>query len=285
MVTRPGLASPAAKTGRAVADVGANAPSSPVVLKIGGRALETPGELAELAAALAPLAGNAVLVHGGGSEVSAWSERLGLEPRFVEGRRVTDAATLAVAVAVLAGLANKRLVAALRAGGIDAVGLAALDGGVVEAGPHPDAARLGAVGTVTRVSPGLLAALLSAGRVPVLASIGRHGSALLNLNADDLAAALAAALGARALILLSDTPGVVLDGAVTARLAPGEARAALAGPDVTGGMRAKLEAANAALAAGVPVVHVAAWEGPETLGRLLEGQGGGTTLVAAEARS
>jgi len=263
-------------------DVGATAPSCPVVIKVGGRALERDGASVELAEALRALRDPVVLVHGGGAEVSAWSRRLGLSPSFVDGRRVTDGETLEVAVAVLAGLANKRLVATLRSAGVDAIGLAALDGGVVDTRFHPQSNALGAVGAVAEVSPALLDTLLSQGRVPVLASIGACEGCLLNLNADDLAAALAVALRARALVLLSDVPGVVLDGSVAARLSAEDAAAALAGPEVAGGMRPKLEAARFALESGVPTVHLADWSGPKTLAALLDGVGKGTTLVAAE---
>src|SRR5262249_30931932 len=136
-----------------------------------------------------------LVLHGGGAEVTAWCMRAGLVPRFADGLRVTDPDTLEIAAAVLAGLANKRLVAALRAGGLDAVGLAALDGGTVRARRHALAATLGEVGEVDAVDVSLLVSLLAQGRVPVLASLGDDGhGALLNLNADDVAAAIAAAL-------------------------------------------------------------------------------------------
>ena len=105
----------------------------PLVVKLGGRALDAPGALSECAAALreagssGPSARALLVVHGGGAEVTAWCARLGVEARFADGLRVTDASTLEIAAAVLAGLANKRLVAALRARGLDAVGLSALD--------------------------------------------------------------------------------------------------------------------------------------------------------------
>jgi acetylglutamate kinase len=242
---------------------------APVVIKLGGRALEAPGAARELAAALAATPGPLVLVHGGGAEVSAWCARLGIEPRFLDGLRVTDAATLEVAAAVLAGLANKRLVAALREAGVDAVGLSALDGGIATATLHPAAERLGEVGCVRSISPALIETLLAQGHVPVLASIAAYGSRLLNINADDFAAALAAALGARALVLLSDTPGLILEGGRVARLSDAELERAREHPDVQGGMRPKLEAAQAALEAGVPRVHITAWEGPGTLRDLL----------------
>jgi acetylglutamate kinase len=258
------------------------AAAAPVVLKLGGRALESPGAGAQLAGDLAALHGGALLVHGGGAELSEWCRRLGLEPRFVDGLRATDAPTLEVAVAVLAGLANKRLVALLRAGGVDAVGLSALDGGIVEAGLHPDAEQLGAVGRVRAVHGELIEESLARGRVPVLASIGACEGALLNLNADDLAAALAGALRADALVLLSDVPGLMLEGRLVRRLDPDELDAALAGSQVTGGMRPKLRAARAALAQGVRQVHIAAWQGPGTLAAVLEATGVGTTIAAVE---
>lgn len=255
--------------------------AGPVVVKLGGRALDAPGSAADLAREIAALPWPAVLVHGGGAEVSGWCRRLGIEPAFVDGLRVTDAATLEVATAVLAGLANRRLVARLRAEGVDAVGLAALDGGIAEVVPHPDAARLGAVGHVRAVHAGLLAELLAAGRTPVLASIGAADGELLNVNADDLAAALAGALEARALVLLSDTPGLVLDGAVVVRLDATGLGSALAHPQVTGGMRPKLRAARSALGAGALRAHIAAWQGPGTLAAVLAGGPAGTTIAAA----
>jgi len=252
----------------------------PVVLKIGGRALESGGEAA-LATDLAAIGVPVVVVHGGGAEVTAWCERLAIPPRFLDGLRVTDAPTLEVAAAVLAGLANKRLVARLRAAGLDAVGLSALDGGTVEAVPHPLAASLGAVGAVLAVHPALLETLLEQGRIPVIASICDSEGALLNLNADDLAAALAGALHARALVLLSDAPGLILGDSVVAQLDADSLEGALAHPDVQGGMRPKLHAARSALEAGVPRVHIAAWAGPGTLRTLIGGEGAGTTILAS----
>jgi len=257
-------------------------PGAPVVaVKLGGRACETPQALHELAAEIATFAGRLVLVHGGGAEVTAWCERLGLASQFADGLRVTDAATLEVATAVLAGLANKRLVATLRAADVDAVGLSALDGDLIETVRHPDAARLGEVGAVRAVHPALLLQLLSHGRVPVVASIGATQGALLNLNADDVAAALAAGVRAETLVLLSDTPGVIAEGRTIETLDPDSLAAALDGPDVKGGMRAKLHAARAALAGGVPRVRIGAWAGAGTLAALIAGHGPCTTVTDA----
>jgi acetylglutamate kinase len=275
--------------GTQVASGGASHANAYNVVKLGGRALEAPGALAACADALrAVVASGAptLVVHGGGAEVSAWCERAGVPPRFADGLRVTDPATLEIAAAVLAGLANKRLVAALRARGVDAVGVSVLDGGIVRARRHANAAVLGEVGEVAAVDVSLLATLLAAGRVPVLASLGDDGhGALLNLNADDVAAAIAGALPAADLVLLSDTPGLVLDGNVVRTLGAGELQATLARPDVTGGMRPKLRAAGVALAGGVGRVHIAAWQGPDTLNDILGGSAVATTLHATHEES
>jgi acetylglutamate kinase len=250
----------------------------PLVIKLGGRALEGTQALDELAAALEGK--SAVLVHGGGAEVTAWSERLGLTPQFQKGRRVTDAATLEVATAVLAGLANKRLVAALRARGVDAVGLSALDGIATVAKVE----GMGEVGSIQGIDPSLLCGMLEDGRVPVLASIGQEGGALLNVNADDFAAALAPALKAQALFLMSDTPGLLLQGNVVSEVANGEIDALLQSPEVTGGMGPKLEAARAATANGAcDAAWIAQWNGPGTLTALLDGKGIGTKVFEGVA--
>jgi len=270
------------------------APLAPIVIKLGGRALERPGSEAELAASLLALDRPAVLVHGGGREVSDWSRRLGLEPRFEGGLRVTDAPSLEIAAAVLGGLANARLVARLRSAGVDAAGLGAGDGGLIEAAPHPDAARLGHVGVATGVRPRALAALLAAGLTPVVSSIGAldrtlgaagaldgtrgaagtlgAAGALVNLNADEVAGALAAALAAEALVLLTDVPGVLLGGTLVPAIGPGELAAVLASDDVKDGMRPKLEAARRALAGGARRVLITTWQGPGTLAGLLDGR-------------
>jgi acetylglutamate kinase len=255
-------------------------PVRTVVIKIGGRSLEAPGAPEELAADVTSLSDGALLVHGGGHEVSDWCARLGIESRFVDGLRVTDPKTLAVVVAVLAGLANKRLVALLRASNIDAIGLSVLDAGIAEVKPHPDSESLGAVGQVAKLNPGFLETLIAGGRTPVLSSVGAFRGALLNLNADDVAAAVAAAIGARTLVLLSDAPGVKLDGRVVESLELSELDAVIAREDVQGGMVAKLNAARVALEAGVPTVRIAAWRGRGTLRALLDSGAEGTTLHA-----
>jgi acetylglutamate kinase len=255
---------------------------APLVVKLGGRALEAPGAPAELALELASLVAEqpVVLVHGGGAEVTRWSEKLGIASRFHDGLRVTSPETLEVVVAVLAGLANKRLVAALRAGGVNAVGLSAADG-IAEIVPHAERATLGEVGTVGRIDASFLEELLSAGRVPVLASVGAHAGKLLNVNADDLAAGLAGTLGASMLVLLSDTPGLRLHAKLVDKVEADSIETLLAHPDVTGGMRPKLLAAASAVRQGAARAVIAAWDGPGTLRGLAQGAAGGTLVESA----
>lgn len=268
-----------------------NAGLKPVVIKLGGRALEAPGAMGELAQELAAFAllQPVVVVHGGGAEVTRWSERLGITSTFHDGLRVSDAETVEVATAVLAGLANKRLVAALRASSVNAVGLSAADG-VATIVPHPHASQLGDVGVVDQVDAGFLNQLNADRRVPVLASIGACEGRLLNVNADDLAAGVAAALEASLLILLSDTPGLRLKAQLVERVDTDAIDALLAHPEVTGGMRPKLAAAAAAVRGGASRAVIAAWDGPGTLSGLHAGEPGGTfvervtTLATGGAR-
>ena len=254
----------------------------PVVLKLGGRALEAPGATRELAQELASFAvlRPVVVVHGGGAELTRWSERLGLEARFHDGLRVTDRDTVEVATAVLAGLANKRLVAAFRAARVEAVGLSAADG-VATIVPHRNSRQLGEVGDVDRVDAEFLQRLMADHRVPVLASIGAYDGRLLNVNADDLAAGVAAALQASLLILLSDTPGLRLKAQLVDRVDVDAIGTLLEHPEVTGGMRPKLGAAAAAVRGGAARAVIAAWDGPGTLSRLHAGEPGGTFVEKA----
>jgi acetylglutamate kinase len=199
-----------------------------------------------------------LVVHGGGDVVSELQRARGITPAFVGGRRVTSAADVDVIRMALSGLANKRLVAALAAAGVPALGLSGEDGLLLTAAPSADA-RLGQVGEPARVNVALLALLLGAGYCPVVspvsASSARDGRAL-NVNGDDAAAALAAAIGAAELFFVADVPGVLVDGAPVAALDPDEAAALVQGGTAAGGMAAKLEAAAGALARGVGRVRI-----------------------------
>jgi acetylglutamate kinase len=239
------------------------------VLKLGGELLEQPADLERIARGIAALAQRTslVVVHGGGREIDAALVTAGIPKQQVDGLRVTDARTLDVVVAVLAGAINTRLVAAVRKAGGRPVGLTGADASVATmkrsapissvAGPKVD---LGLVGSpINNGSPELLTDLLSRGYVPVVACIGatRDGQ-LLNVNADTLAAHLASSLGARRLVIAGATSGVLDQaGQTIERLdSRGAARMIKAGT-ASKGMVAKLEACRAALRKGVGDVLIA----------------------------
>lgn len=190
-----------------------------VVVKVGGAQLEVSTARNQLAVAVrdALQAGHQiVLVHGGGDQMRSWSRRLGIEDHYHDGLRVTDAATAEVALAVLGGLVNRQLVAALEASSIRAVGLTGADGSSFLATPHaPDGAELGFVGRVSEVNRQLLDTLLEAGFVPVLGTVAPLSpnsdgdrSHFYNINADMAVGPLARALEADAVLFLTDVPGV-----------------------------------------------------------------------------
>jgi acetylglutamate kinase len=198
-------------------------------------------------------------VHGGGDEISALQRRLGTEPTFVGGRRVTSVDDVEVLRMALSGSANKRLVGALVAAGALAVGVSGEDGAMIDARLEPTG-TLGRVGVPAAVDAGLLRALLGAGYLPVVSPVSRDAGAgdgsALNVNGDDAAAAIAASLGARELLLVSDVPGVLSGGRTLDSIDAVEARALIGAGVAQGGMAAKLEAAIAALAAGVARVRI-----------------------------
>jgi acetylglutamate kinase len=226
------------------------------VVKIGGSALADAEWLAAFAGAVSAARMPLVIVHGGGPDITALTERLGIETQWHEGRRVTPAAALDVASMVLSGRVNKKVVAAMLAAGIDAVGLSGIDGGLLRAELLDDG-RLGRVGRVGIVRTALLRGLLSAGHTVVLSpiSLGPDGDAL-NVNADDAAAAVAAALGATELLFVTDVPGVRHGTEVRAALDVEEAACFVSSGIATGGMRVKLDAAIRALSAGVSSVRI-----------------------------
>ena len=231
-------------------------PSRVRVVKVGGRVQSDASLPALLADAWSQAPGTLVVVHGGGDEVSRLQRLTGGEPAFVGGRRVTSEGDLETLRMALSGSANKRLVSALVSLGVPAVGLSGEDDGMLEA--TPDDPALGFAGRPTKAQPELLALLLGAGWMPVLSPVGRDAArgGAINVNGDDAAAAIAAALGAAELLLVADVAGVLVDGAPVSRLTTAEASALVRQGTAGGGMAAKLEAASAALAAGVAQVRI-----------------------------
>lgn len=232
-----------------------------IVLKIGGAALEDPARVkafARTVVALAQQDDQVAVVHGGGAALTRTLNELGHESVFVDGLRVTDAKTRDVAVMVLAGQSNKRVVAAIDAAGVPAAGMCGSDLGLLRAVKKRTGTDLGFVGEVCAVDWRWVELLWSAGAVPVIASIAPdHHGELYNLNADEAASACAIACGADALVFLTDVPGVRdQHGDVITRLAAPYIRDLTVAGVISGGMLPKLEACVRALQGGVRSVRI-----------------------------
>lgn len=256
--------------------------SRPVVVKLGGSTLGAHDtSLRDIADA--HRTGRAiVVVHGGGAAVSEWLARSGIEARFVQGLRVTDASTLEIVVAVLAGVVNKQLVAQLTALGAVAVGLSGADASILRARRYdPD---LSYVGRIEEVDAHPLHEQLRAGRLPVVAPIAIEVDAgtaqLLNTNADTAAGEIAAALGASQLVFLTDVAGVLdADRRLLSKLSVNDIQPLIESGVAAGGMIPKLEAAVRAASAGC-ATRIVGGTKPGALAAVLAGEPGGTEIEA-----
>ncbi len=264
-----------------------------VVVKYGGAAMINETLRAEVASDLALMSCvgiRAVLVHGGGPEIDAMLRRLGKEPKFVNGLRFTDEETMEVVQMVLAGKVNKDLVGLLGKAGCPAVGLCGVDGGLITARRHSKGEDLGLVGEIEGVNPALLEAALQGGFLPVVATVaaGAEGEGAAhkayNINADTAAAAIAVALKAEKLVLLTDVPGIlrdVSDSATLVRELPRSGAAALIKEGVvTKGMIPKVECCAKAVEDGVGKAHIIDGRVPHALlVELFTDAGIGTMIV------
>lgn len=252
------------------------------VIKIGGNEMNTPGFLEELARQIGGLATATgeplVVVHGGGQEIATLQTRLGIEPVKVDGLRVTDAESLAVAQMVLSGRTNKAIVKAFLAAGLDAAGFSGVDGGLLRCRKkqHPTI-DLGLVGEITGVRTRFLNHFAMQGIIPVISpiSLGEDGQTY-NVNADEAAGAIAEAMGAEHLDFVSNVPGVMEDGRLLAQLTAPQANALIDDGIINGGMIPKVRTALEALERGVPRVRIVNLAG-------LKGNGG--TVFLSEPAS
>ncbi|WP_414901231.1 acetylglutamate kinase [Sphingomonas flavalba] len=267
------------------------------VVKYGGHAMGDPElarDFAEDVVLLKAVGINPVVVHGGGPQIGAMLKRLGVESRFVDGLRVTDAETAQIAEMVLSGSINKEIVGWIGAAGGRAVGIAGKDAGLVVAekvqGRQADKLQgverhidLGFVGEPAQVDRRILDTLSADGIIPVVApiAIGADGHTY-NINADTMAGAIAAAMGASRFFLLTDVAGVLdKDGRLLTDLAPGDVARLRADGTISGGMIPKLETCVAAVNAGVDAAVVLDGRVPHAM--LLEiftRQGAGTLIRA-----
>ena len=275
------------------------------VVKLGGDVMSEPEALdhvTQQVSLLASLSIRIVVVHGGGTQATALSRRLGVEPVIVAGRRVTDDTALEVAKMVYAGTLNTDLLASLRAHAVPAVGLSGVDGHLLTARRRPpvrvtDDAGVtrevdyGHVGDIEAVDTGVLRTLLDARFVPVVASLaGDDDGHVYNVNADTVAESLAVALRAMKLIFLTGAPGVLRDRADPSSLVtfadPDDLAELMASGALAGGMRPKVEACIRAATGGVERTHIIDGRAPDAL--LLEvftGAGCGTMIVGRKEKA
>ncbi|MFL5594224.1 MAG: acetylglutamate kinase [Gemmatimonadaceae bacterium] len=236
------------------------------VVKIGGRAQGDTRLVPCLVAAWKASPGAVCVVHGGGDELSQMQRALGREAAFVGGRRVTSAGDLELLRMVLSGVVNKRIVNALVAAKLPAVGLSGEDGGLIRA-EEIDRPTLGFAGRPTSVNSHLLRTLMKANYFPVISPVGydatkSEGGGLLNVNGDDAAAAIAVALEADELLLIADVEGVRDGmGRVISSLTEDTSRELIATGVASAGMAAKLESAQTAVNSGVRRVRICDLEG------------------------
>jgi acetylglutamate kinase len=276
---------------------------STIVIKCGGEVARDPAALNDLAEDIALIFHvgiRPVVVHGGGPQASELQRRLGQEPNIVQGRRITDDATLEVAKMVFAGQINVDILGALRRHGIQAVGVSGVDGDLIHAVRRPATelrdARTGEttqvdwghVGDIRGVNTRLLQKLLDDGYVPVLASLGsdRDGQ-VLNINADTVAARVAMDLKAAKLLLLTDAPGLLENPedrrSLVSHITAGRCEEMLKTGAIRGGMVPKIETLVEAVRGGVRRAHILDGKKPHSLlVELFTQKGTGTMVTTSE---
>jgi len=263
-----------------------------VVIKYGGAAMKDSSlkdKVIRDIVFLASVGVRPVVVHGGGPEINSWLDKLGIEPQFKDGLRVTDAPTMDVVEMVLVGRVNKELVSLINQAGGLAVGLCGKDANLITARPV-DQEGIGFVGEVSSVNGRLVESLVKSGYIPVISSVASDETGqAYNINADTVAGEIAAALGAEKLILLTDTPGILRDyqdpSTLLTRLNIQQARDLIAQGIVGGGMIPKVNCCVRSLAQGVRAAHILDGRLPHAL--LLEiftDEGIGSMIVASGYR-
>ena len=264
-----------------------------IVIKLGGHAMSSDAAMADFARDVVLMKQcnvNPVIVHGGGPQINEMLKRLDIRSEFVEGKRVSDSATVEVVEMVLSGRINKRIVQAINAQGGKAIGLSGKDADLmicekdlktVERDGQTVTIDLGFVGRPVQVNPGILASFLGSDFIPVVAPIGagRHGETF-NVNGDTAAGAIAAAMKADRLLLLTDVAGVKgEDGTVLAELSAAGVRELTASGAISGGMIPKTETALDAIAGGVRAVVILDGRAPHAvLLELFTSHGAGTLI-------
>jgi acetylglutamate kinase len=224
----------------------------PILIKISGHELDDPLFLTEFANVIKTIKAPIVIVHGGGREISTLQQTMGIEPQYLDGVRITDAASLSVVEMVLCGTVNTRLVRYLVANGVDALGLSGVDRGLIRAekmaNPKQD---MGFTGSVISVRGEVLVNLLEQGITPVIAPVCMGTDSTYNVNADHVAGAVATAIGADRSIFLTNVEGVLVNNAVVKTLTPQQTQVLIDNGTIFGGMIPKVQTALHALENGV----------------------------------
>ena len=254
------------------------------MVKLGGATLGSHDTTIEDLVKLQQQGKSLVVVHGGAKVVTEWLKRQGVPTRFVRGERVTDEAALEMVTAVLGGLVNKEIVAAINNTGGQAAGISGIDGALIQ-GRIRDK-EMGYVGEVVKVNTSLLEALLQSGFIPVVAPLSLHSfdkpdnaPPMLNVNGDTVAGEIAAAIGAERLIFLTDVAGISdHSGKLIPHLPPDEAEALITSGVASGGMIPKIKACLRALT-DTSTTRIIDGRQTHALLREIEGKGNGTTII------
>ena len=240
---------------------------APIVIKISGHELDDADFVKEFAQTIRKLNAPTIVVHGGGKEISALQTQMGIEPRYVDGVRITDEASLSLVEMVLCGTVNKRLVRTFLDAGIDALGMSGVDRGLVRAQKMSNPSQdMGYTGVVTSVRADALTDLLARNITPVIAPICLGDGHNYNVNADHVAGAIAGALDAERLVFLSNVEGVLHEDKVLPKLTPQQVKKMIADGTIFGGMIPKVKTALGALNDGVKQAVITNLKGLQTHG-------------------
>lgn len=231
-----------------------------IVIKMGGSLIAEQKNIDLIASQLTELKAEGhkpIIAHGAGKEISTWQEKLGIETKFIDGLRVTNADSIELAEMLLLGKVQNLLLRNFNKMGLNAVGLSGSDAGFFEAERFSKNEELGFVGKIAKVNKQLVLDLIEKNYTPVVGCIAPdHNGQIFNINADTCAAGIAAAFQTKKLILLTDVSGIMLDNKLVENLSLSEAKELLNHEDVHSGMIPKLEACITAIEAGVKEARI-----------------------------